>query len=269
MHPRIAQTALFLSALILTFPGPSSAQAPNGTRPQVSIRPAVPTLPGVAPRRPRKGAPAPTGAEVPEAYGPASGFSIAQIKYGGGGDWYADETSIQNLLTAIKERTSIHVARNERVVVSATDEQLFNQPFLFITGHGNIKFTTVEVERMRAYLLGGGFLWADDDYGMDAAFRRELKRIMPEDSLVDLPFDHEIYHSFYKIEGGCPKVHEHDNKPAQGLGLFHNGRLVCYYTYETDIGDGIEEATMHNDPPAKREEAFRMAINIVTYALTH
>ena len=209
------------------------------------------------------------GAEIPQVFGNASGFSLAQLKYSGGGDWYADETSIQNLLAGLKERTTLHIAHSERVVVSAADEQLFNQPFLFITGHGNIKFTPLEVERLRAYLLGGGFLWADDDYGMDSAFRRELRRIMPEDSLVDLPFDHEIYRSFYKLEGGCPKVHEHDDKPAEGLGLYHNGRLVCFYTYETDIGDGIEDPTMHNDPPAKREEAMKMAVNVVMYALTH
>jgi hypothetical protein len=197
------------------------------------------------------------------------GFAIAQLKYGGGGDWYADETSLTALLAALKARTSVRVARDERVVISAGDEQLFNYPFLYVVGHGNIKFTPLEVDRLRAYLLGGGFVWANDDYGMDASFRRELRRIMPEDSLVELPFDHEIYKSFYKVEGGLPKIHEHDGGPPRGLGLYHGGRLVVFYDFDCDIGDGIEDPTMHNDPPEKREAAMKVAINIVMYALTH
>ena len=255
-----------VAALFVCAPGPARAQA---TLPPTGPGAGNPfSLPPSLSRAARR-AQAQPGAEVPTVVGDANGFSIAQLKYGGGGDWYADETSISNLLAELKKRTAVHVAHDERIVVSAGDEQLFNHPFLFITGHGNIKFTPVEVERLRAYLLGGGFLWADDDYGMDAAFRRELRRIMPDDSLVELPFDHEIYHSFYKLEGGCPKIMEHDDKPAQGLGVFHDGRLVCFYTYQTDIGDGCEEAEMHGLPPEKREAAFKMAVNIVMYSLTH
>ncbi len=211
----------------------------------------------------------PRGAEIPEPTGPAGGFTIAQLKYGGGGDWYEDESGIQNLLLGLKARTSLNVAKTERVVVSATEEELFNHPFLYLTGHGNIKFSPVEVERLRAYLEGGGFLWVNDDYGLDGAFRREIRRVLPADSLVELPFDHDLYHSFYKFDRGLPKIHEHDGKPPQGLGIYHGGRLVVFYDYETDIGDGLEDEHIHNDSPAKREEAMKMAINIVMYALTH
>jgi len=257
-----------LAALFVCAPRPAAAQAtlpptsPNARNP-ITLPPGLTRAAARAQQQPGE-----PGAEVPVVAGAANGFNIAQLKYGGGGDWYADESSISNLLAELKKRTAIHVAADERIVVTAGDEQLFNHPFLFITGHGNIKFTPVEVERLRAYLLGGGFLWADDDYGMDLSFRRELKRIMPGDSLVELPWTHEIYHSFYKIEGGCPKIMEHDGKPAQGLGLFHDGRLVCFYTYQTDIGDGCEDE-IHDLPAAKREEAFKMAVNIVMYSLTH
>ncbi len=263
IHRHAAAGILAACALFSLAAPPGRAQGPPPPQPLPRVRQQRVTPPVFPGRR------IVPGAEVPTVAGPGNGFAIAQLKYGGGGDWYADETSISNLLAALKQRTSVHVAKSERVVVTATDEQLFNYPFLFITGHGNIKFTPVEVERLRAYLLGGGFLWADDDYGMDAAFRREIRRILPEDSLVDLPWDHEIYHSFYKIEGGMPKIHEHDGKPPEGLGIFHNGRLVCFYTYETDIGDGVEDAEIHHDPPEKREQAFKMAINIVMYSLTH
>ena len=257
--------AALAAAVVLTGSAPAGAAwAQNSGPGSASSAP----RPAMRPQ-PVRQRPTPPGAEVPVVAGPGNGFTVAQLRYGGGGDWYADETSIQNLLAALKERTGIQVAAEERVVVSATEERLFNHPFLFLTGHGNIKFTPVEVERLRAYLLGGGFLWADDDYGMDASFRREMRRILPEDSLVELPFDHEVYRSFYKLEGGIPKIHEHDNQPPRALGVYHDGRLVCFYSYETDIGDGIEAEEMHHDPPEKREEAVKMAINIVMYALTH
>jgi hypothetical protein len=137
-----------------------------------------------------------------------------------------------------------------------------------MNGHGTVRFSPEEVERLRRYLLSGGFLFADDNYGMDRSFRRELRKVFPDRPLVDVPFDHPIYHVFYDIESGPPKVHEHDGRSPQGLGVFHDGRLVVFYTYEADIGDGIEDPDVHRDPPGVREAAMRMAINVIVYALT-
>lgn len=149
------------------------------------------------------------------------------------------------------------------------DDDLFACPFLHMTGHGNVHFTDEEVERLRWYFTHGGFLWADDNFGMDQSFRREIRRILPDDELVEIPFDHDIYHQVYDLPKGPPKVHEHDGGPAKGLAIFHDGRMVVYYTFDTDIGDGIENADVHNDPPEVREQAMRTAINVVSYALTH
>jgi len=198
----------------------------------------------------------------------AQEFVVARVKYGGGGDWYNDPSMIPNLSKEINERTTLR-AQEEQAVVSLEDEDLFNYPFIFLTGHGNIKFDDREIKNLRTYLTSGGFLYADDDYGMDEAFRRELKRVFPDKELVELPFDHEIYHIFYDFPSGLPKIHKHDEKPPQGFGMFHDGRLVLFYTYETNISDGWADFDVHNDPPHKREEAFKMGINIVMYALTH
>ena len=195
-------------------------------------------------------------------------FTIARLKYGGGGDWYSNASSLPNLLREIRQRTTIETQENE-ARVSVMDEDLFNYPFLYMNGHGNIKFTPEEVDRLRQYLIGGGFLHADDNYGMDKSFRREIKRVFPDKELVELPFNHPIYHSFYDFPNGLPKIHEHDGKPAQGFGIFHEGRLVVFYTYQCDLGDGWEDPDVHNDPPEKREAALQMGINIVVYAMTH
>ncbi|MCX7994344.1 MAG: DUF4159 domain-containing protein [candidate division WOR-3 bacterium] len=194
-------------------------------------------------------------------------FTIARLKYGGGGDWYCDPSSLPNLLKAINERTTIRAASKE-VVIELTNPELFKYPYLYMTGHGNVKFSDKEVKILRDYLINGGFLHADDCYGMDSSFRREMARVFPESPLIELPFDHPIYHSFYDFPDGLPKIHEHDNKPAQGFGIFYNNRLVVFYSYETDLGDGWEDPDVHNDPPEKREQALRMGINIVVYALT-
>ncbi len=138
-----------------------------------------------------------------------------------------------------------------------------------MTGHGNVRFTEKERERLRTYLTGGGFLHADDNYGMDASFRREIEKIFPDKELVELPFDHEIFHCFYDFPHGLPKIHEHDGKPAQGFGIFHEGRLIIFYTYECDLGDGWEDPDVHKDPPEKREAALKMGTNIIIYAMTH
>lgn len=195
-------------------------------------------------------------------------FTIARLKYGGGGDWYANPSSLPNLLKEINERTTIR-AKPKEDVVEITDPELFQYPYLYMTGHGNIHFTDEEIKILRNYFAAGGFLHADDNYGMDSSFRREIRRVFPDSPLIELPFDHPIYHSFYDFPDGLPKIHEHDGKPAQGFGIFYQNRLVIFYTYECDLGDGWEDPDVHNDPPEKREAALRMGINIVVYYLTH
>lgn len=198
------------------------------------------------------------------------GFQAARLKYGGGGDWYSNPSSLPNLMKGVAERTGIVVDGNgDEAQIGLDDPRLFQYPLLYLNGHGEVKFTESELETLRKYLENGGFLWADDNYGMDASFRREMRRLYPESPLVDLPFDHPIYRSFYEFPAGLPKIHEHDGKPAQGLGLFRDGRLVAFYTYETDVGDGLEDAGVHDDPERIRELAMRMAVNIVVYVMTH
>ena len=195
-------------------------------------------------------------------------FTIARVQYGGGGDWYSDPSSLTNLLAAVKERTNIRAAPRE-AAVKITDPELFEHPYLYMTGHGNIHFTDDEVKILRTYFAAGGFLHADDNYGMDSSFRREIVKIFPDSPLVELPFDHAIYHSFYEFPDGLPKIHEHDGKPPQGFGIFYENRLIVFYTYECDLGDGWEDPDVHDDPPEKREQALQMGINIVMYSLTH
>lgn len=195
-------------------------------------------------------------------------FTIARIKYGGGGDWYADPSSLPNLLEQVRIRTMIRTPIHEDTV-EITDPELFRYPYLYMTGHGNVLFTDEEKKILRTYFIAGGFLHADDNYGMDSSFRREIKKVFPESPLVELPFDHSIYHSWYDFPEGLPKIHEHDGKSAQGFGIFYNDRLVVFYTYECDLGDGWEDPEVHNDPPEKREQAFQMGINIIWYVLTH
>jgi hypothetical protein len=196
------------------------------------------------------------------------GIELARLKYGGGGDWYSNPTSLPNLARALEERTSVPVGRRQEARVSPLDEELFFHPLVYMNGHGQVRLTDAEAARLRQYLLQGGFLWADDNYGMDESFRATMRQVFPDRNLVELPFDHPIYHAFYDFESGPPKIHEHDGKRPQGFGLFDRGRLVCYYTYESDIGDGLEDPDVHKDPPEKREAALRMAINIVIHALT-
>ena len=198
---------------------------------------------------------------------PAQAFSIARIHYDGGGDWYGDPSSLPNLLSYIQMNTSILVNDNE-VRVKLTDSDLYSHSFLYITGHGNIRFSVDEVGVLRDFLLKGGFLHADDNYGMDNSFRREMKRVFPEKEWVPIPFDHEIFHAFYDFPNGLPKVHEHDGKSAQALGLFDAERMIAFYTYESDLGDGWEDSEVHNDPQNIRDAALKMGVNIVWFALT-
>ncbi len=209
----------------------------------------------------------PTGV-LPQQAKLSSAFKIARLKYTGGGDWYNDQQEEVNLLAFVREHSLIDVEPAYEFV-EITNDRLFTYPFIFMTGHGNISFTDLEVKRLRTYLENGGFIYADDDYGMDKAFRREIKKVFPEQELKELPYSYGLYHSAYEFPNGPPKTHEHNGKPAQGFGLFHNGRLVLYYTYESNPSDGWNDAEVHGDPPEKREEALHFGTNIVTWALTH
>lgn len=196
-----------------------------------------------------------------------SAFKIARLKYQGGGDWYNDPQGEVNLLRFVKQQTLANVDPVYEFV-EITDEKFLSYPMIFMTGHGNVKFSDAEVRQLRGYLEGGGFLYADDDYGMDKAFRREMKRVFPDQDFIELPFSHGLYHIHYDFPNGPPKTHVHDGKPAQGFGLFHNGRLVVYYTYESNPSDAWNDPDVHGDPPEKREEALRFGTNIVVWALT-
>lgn len=198
----------------------------------------------------------------------SSSFQIVRLKFAGGGDWYNDPLEEVNMMNYLKKNTTIDVVETPQFTsVDIASDDMFNYPFIYITGHGNISFTEAEVKRMREYLERGGFLYADDDYGMDESFRREMKKVFPDQEMKELPFDHPIYHSFYDFPKGLPKTHEHDSKPAQGFGYFINGRLCVYYTYETNITDAWTND--HDDPSDKMDEAFRMGTNIIVYALNN
>ena len=194
------------------------------------------------------------------------GLRIARVKYGGGGDWYSDPSSLPNWLREFEKRTGIKTHTEEKIV-SLTDENLRAFPFLYLTGHGTVRATPDEIEALRAHLEAGGFLYADDNYGMDRSFRRFVKQLFPEKDLEELPSSHPIYHAYYDLPG-LPKIHEHDGKSPQGFGITLDGRLALFYSYESDIGDGLEDPRVHNDPPEKRELAIRMAVNILMYAIT-
>jgi hypothetical protein len=193
-------------------------------------------------------------------------FCIARLKYDGGGDWYSDPSSLPNLLQFVAANAPVAVDPKE-YRVSVMDKEFFAFPYLYLTGHGNIRFSDEELLRLRQYLHSGGFLHADDNYGMDESFRREIGRLFPDNELVELPFSHPIYHCFYEFPNGLPKIHEHDNKPAQGFGIFHEDRLVVFYSYECDLGDGWEDPSVHDDSPEKHRAALEMGTNIIIYSL--
>ena len=197
-----------------------------------------------------------------------SQFRIGRLKYSGGGDWYNDPSAEINLLRFVKENTQIDTDPRYEFV-DLTSEKLPSYPFLFMTGHGNVVFSDAEVQRLRSYLINGGFLYVDDDYGLDRAFRREMKKVFPDQDFVELPFSHGLYSSHFNFPNGVPKTHEHDKKPPQGLGLFHKGRLVVYYTFEANPSDGWADPEVHGDPESVRQEALRFGTNIVVWALSH
>ena len=194
-------------------------------------------------------------------------MTIARLHYDGGGDWYANPSSLPNLLQAVRRDTDLPVADRERVV-TLTDPGLWTVPYLYMTGHGNLRFSDEEARILRRYLEQGGFLHVDDNYGLDESFRREITRVFPERPLVDVPLSHPVYHILHRFPEGIPKIHEHDGEPARGLGIFLDERLVVYYSYQTDLGDGWEDPDVHDDPENLRDAALRMGVNLFTYAVT-
>lgn len=195
-------------------------------------------------------------------------FEIVRLKYGGGGDWYNDKSAEINLLNFVQSQTNIKVNPEYQFVDISTDD-IFSYPFLFMTGHGNVVFTSEQADRLRKYLMNGGFLYIDDDYGLEGAVRREMKKVFPEKEFVELPFNHEIYHSLFDFNSGPPKTHKHDEKPPQGYGIFVEERLAVYFTVESNPSDGWADPRVHNDPEEKRMEALKFGANIVVYSLTH
>ena len=204
---------------------------------------------------------------LPVAAQTSPDVTIARVKYGGGGDWYSGEKSLPTLLQFVRAETLLDVAPEEEVV-ELTSDKLFQYPFLYLNGHGTVAFTEREAERLRRYLTGGGFLHINDDYGLDASIRREMKKVFPDQDFVAVPFDHPIYRVHYAFPNGLPKIHEHDGEPAQGLGLFHDGDLVVFYSYESDLGDGWEPEEVHHNPADKRRAALQMGVNLLVYAMT-
>lgn len=194
-------------------------------------------------------------------------FKIAKLKYNGGGDWYANKTSLPNLIQFSNQNLRMNIAPDEEVVEVGSPE-LLTYPFVHLTGHGNVNFSEAEAENLRKYLIGGGFMHIDDNYGLDKFIRTEMKKVFPELEFVELPFNHPIYHQKFDFPKGLPKIHEHDNKQPQGFGLIYQGRLVCFYSYECDLGNGWEDQEIYNDPEDKRQLALQMGANLLSYATT-
>lgn len=197
-------------------------------------------------------------------WGQETKTKLALLKYKGGGDWYANPTALPNLIRFCNENLETDLAK-EPATVEPGSREIFNYPYVHMTGHGNVVFTVAEAQNLRNYLLGGGFLHADDNYGMETAFRREMKKVFPDDELVEIPWEHPIFRQKYKFPEGLPKIHEHDGKRPQALGIIKDGRLVVLFTYETDLGDGWEDPEVHNDPENKRLQALQMGANIISY----
>ncbi|MCD6112325.1 MAG: DUF4159 domain-containing protein [Bacteroidales bacterium] len=195
----------------------------------------------------------------------AQSYQIALLKYKGGGDWYANlETSLPNLIKFCNKNLNTNI-NEQQAIVEVGSPDIFNYPFIHLTGHGNIIFSEDEIKNLRNYLISGGFLHIDDNYGLDKFIRPQMKKVFPELDFVELPFDHPIYHQKYNFKNGLPKIHKHDGKPPQGFGLIYHGRLVCFYTYECDLGDGWEDYIVHKDPPEKHIQALKMGANILQY----
>ncbi len=240
-------------------PGPHVAVAREAGRSAAPI---------VASARGARAADAPPEIATPEfARHEMAELTVARLQYDGGGDWYANPSSLPNLIAAINERTTLKVDPSE-ARVSLMDDRLFDYPFLHATGHGNIHFSDTEIQRLREYLAQGGFLHVDDNYGLDASFRREIARVYPDRPLIDVPLSHPIYHIVYDFPRGIPKIHLHDGLPARGFGIFLGDRLVVYYSFSADLGNGWEDVGTYPDPPALHEAALKMGVNLFVYAVT-
>ena len=205
---------------------------------------------------------------IAATFGATSQTQIALLKYGGGGDWYANPTSLTNLIAFCNQDRQMGL-NPQYATVEVGSEEIFNHPFVHMTGHGNVVFSTQEAQNLRKYLIGGGFLHIDDNYGLREFVVPQMKKVFPELEFVELPFSHEIYHQKYDFPNGLPKIHEHDNLPSKGYGLIYEGRLVCFFTWECDLGDGWEDQDVHNDSQATRQKALRMGENIISYAFSH
>lgn len=193
-------------------------------------------------------------------------IKIAKLQYEGGGDWYANKTALPNLIDFCNKQLKTNIEKEE--VVSISSPELFVYPYIYMTGHGNVSFSSADAENLRNYLISGGFLHIDDNYGMDKFVRLEMKKVFPELDFVELPFTHEIYHQKYDFNEGLPKIHQHDGDPPQGFGLIYKGRLVCFYSFESDLGNGWEDQIIYNDPETVRQKALKMGANIISYAFT-
>lgn len=199
-----------------------------------------------------------------------SGFSqikIAKLKYNGGGDWYTNKTALPNLIRFFNQNLKGNI-HPEEDIIEVGDRKIFQYPYIYMTGHGNVVFSPRDVENLKSYLLAGGFLHIDDNYGLAEFARREMKKVFPEHNFVDLPYNHPVFQQRYKFSGGLPKIHEHDGKPAQGFGIIHEGRLVCFFSYESDLGNGWEDRSVHNVPEERRQEALKMGANLLQFAFT-
>ena len=195
----------------------------------------------------------------------AQELKIAKLKYSGGGDWYANKTALPNLIAFCNAALKTNIAAEEDIVEVGGPE-IFLYPYVYMTGHGNVVFSDQEADNLRAYLVAGGFLHIDDNYGLDKFIRLEMKKVFPNLDFVEIPFDHPIYHQKFDFDKGLPKIHEHDGKQAQGFGIIYEGRLVSYYSYETDLGNGWEDQRIYNDPEHLRQLAFKMGANIIQYS---
>ncbi len=197
-------------------------------------------------------------------FGFSQTYRIALLKYSGGGDWYANPTSLPNLIKFCNSNLGTNI-NPEPATVEPGSADIFNYPFVHLTGHGNIVFSDYEAKNLRNYLIAGGFLHIDDNYGLDQYIRREMKKVFPESEFIELPFSHPIYHQKYDFPKGLPKIHEHDNKPPQGFGIIYQGRLVVFYSFETDLGDGWEDEEVHNNSYETRLKALKMGANLINY----
>ena len=195
----------------------------------------------------------------------AQNLRIAKIKYQGGGDWYANKTALPNLISFCNKNLNTSIQAEDDIVEVGSTE-LYLYPYVYLTGHGNVLFSDEDALNLRKYLLAGGFLHIDDNYGLDPFIQLEMKKVFPDKELVEIPFDHPIYHTVYDFENGLPKIHEHDGLPAQGFGILHKGRIICFYSYESDLGNGWEDQNIYNDPEEIRLKALEMGSNLIAYS---